>query len=130
MSMSIKVHKTNEDLDGGTYKQIGVGKVSVGLEYYEKHKDYVCITMTVPIKDSFGDFREKHTWVGNKDNIHDVLICLYRRIVGEALFNADEKTILYSTYSMQTFADWENSIMDDREGIADVEETIQQMIRG
>ena len=130
MSMKITIHKTNEDLDGGTYKQIGVGDVSVGLEHYEKHRDYVCITMSIPLKDSSGDFREKHTWVGSEDNIHDVLIRLYRGIVGAALFNADEKTILYSTYSMQNFADWENSIMDDRKGIADVEEIIQQMIRG
>lgn len=129
MSMKIKIYKTNEDRNGSNFRQIAVGEVYVEVEHFERTGD-VCLKVIIPLKDSWGDYWEKDTYVSREDNVNDVILRLFREVVGTALFNANQKVIMGPYYAMKNFADWEKSIMDDREGIADVEETIQQMFRG
>lgn len=126
MSMKIKIHKTNEDKNDGNFRQIAVGDVFVEIERFERTGN-VWLKVIIPLKDSSGSYWEKDTYVSREDNVNDVILRLFREVVGTALFNANQKVIMEPYYAMKNFADWEKSITDDTEAIAAVALAVQGM---
>lgn len=126
MSMKIKIHKTNEDKNDGNFRQIAVGDVFVEVEHFERTGN-VWLKVIIPLKDSSGSYWEKDTYVSRGDNVNDVILRLFREVVGTALFNANQKVIMEPYYAMKNFADWEKSITDDTEAIAAVALAVQGM---
>lgn len=114
--------------EASSFIKIPVGDVIAEVEYYQSPDKPTLVWLGLIVPGLEGSYNRRQTPIDASDDISTEIKRLYRHIVGTALFNANEREIMYDKFDMANLYQWEDSIESDRAGIKKVVSFIQGLL--